>query len=215
MKRILSPRAGFTLVELLTVIAIITILAGLTIGGMTFAWKQAGLKRAEGEIQAFTTALESYKADNGDYPDDINSKNISPQVDVNPTAGSGGFNPKYQSSSLTLFAALSGTSVAPGATSVQRSPNPGTKTYFIFKSNQLWPKNPIDPNAPVTALVDPFGNPYGYSTAQHDAILDANSGSGNGSAAPATNVGYNPTFDLWSTAGETGAGVQVRWVKNW
>ena len=36
---------------------------------------------------------------------------------------------------------------------------------------------------------DPFGNSYGYSTANQ--------------ADPAN--GYNPTFDLWSTAGLTAA----------
>ena len=39
----------------------------------------------------------------------------------------------------------------------------------------------------VTAISDPFGNSYGYSTANQ--------------ADPTK--GYNPTFDLWSTSGLT------------
>ena len=40
--------------------------------------------------------------------------------------------------------------------------------------------------AAVTAIRDPFGNSYGYSTAK---------------ARTPNHRGYNPTFDLWSTAG--------------
>ena len=43
------------------------------------------------------------------------------------------------------------------------------------------------PSNPVTAIRDPFGNSYGYSTANQRSQWHAN--------------GYNPTFDLWSTAG--------------
>ena len=46
-------------------------------------------------------------------------------------------------------------------------------------------------NGTVTAIADPFGNSYGYSTANQ--------------ADPGTAKGYNPTFDLWSTAGLTTA----------
>ncbi|HEX8678402.1 MAG TPA: hypothetical protein VF683_00455, partial [Chthoniobacterales bacterium] len=58
----------------------------------------------------------------------------------------------------------------------------------------------ISSGNPVTAIRDPFGNPYGYSTAK--------------AANPAGSVGYNPTFDLWSTGGEDGAN-PLQWIKNW
>lgn len=61
-------RTGFTLLELLVVIAIIAILAGLILGVAGYIQRQAALARAKTEIEALVGALESYKADHGDYP---------------------------------------------------------------------------------------------------------------------------------------------------
>ena len=59
---------GFTLIELLVVIAIIAILAALVLNTAGFIQKKGARARAEAEIAALSAALESYKADNGDYP---------------------------------------------------------------------------------------------------------------------------------------------------
>ncbi|MFZ4683639.1 MAG: type II secretion system protein [Terrimicrobiaceae bacterium] len=59
---------GFTLIELLVVITIIAILAALVLNTAGFIQKKAARSRAETEIAALSAALESYKADNGDYP---------------------------------------------------------------------------------------------------------------------------------------------------
>src|SRR6185503_13458064 len=68
-----SPRnAAFTLVEMITVIAIIAILAGLILAVNTVAQKKAGLSRAETEIKEISVAIENYKTDNGGYPQDPN-----------------------------------------------------------------------------------------------------------------------------------------------
>lgn len=66
--KILKLPKGFTLIELLIVIAIIAILAALTLNTAGFIQKKAARSRAETEIAALSAALESYKADNGDYP---------------------------------------------------------------------------------------------------------------------------------------------------
>lgn len=62
-----SPEA-FTLIELLVVIAIIAILAGLVLRTAGFVQTKGATSRAEAEIAAISTALESYKVDYGDYP---------------------------------------------------------------------------------------------------------------------------------------------------
>lgn len=59
---------GFTLIELLVVIAIIAILAALVLSTAGYIQKKGATSRAEAEIAALSAALESYKADNGDYP---------------------------------------------------------------------------------------------------------------------------------------------------
>jgi len=94
----------------------------------------------------------------------------------------------YAPASLYLYDQLA------GATDGHRTPT--RKTYFSFKPNQL---DPSDQNQAVTFIRDPFGNSYGYSTASQLNPAD----------------GYNPTFDLWSTAKAEPASDQSQWIKNW
>ena len=61
---------GFTLIELLTVITIIFILAGLVLAVSRYVTNKGKYSRAQSEIAAMSAACESYKADNGVYPDD-------------------------------------------------------------------------------------------------------------------------------------------------
>lgn len=68
-----TKRDGFTLIELLVVIAIIAILAALVLNTAGYIQKKGARARAESEIAALSAALESYKADNGDYPSVSNS----------------------------------------------------------------------------------------------------------------------------------------------
>ena len=69
----LTPRVrgayqAFTLIELLTVIAIIGILAGITFGVIGGVRKQANVAKAKSELAALSQALEAYKRLYGDYP---------------------------------------------------------------------------------------------------------------------------------------------------
>ena len=63
-------------------------------------------------------------------------------------------------------------------------------------------------------IQDPYGNSYGYSTAgllveeNFRAALTTNSSA----TRPTTQAGYNPTFDLWSTAGDT-LGNVLKWAR--
>ena len=70
------PQA-FTLIELLVVIAIIAILAGLILSTAGYVQKKGATSRAEAEIAALSAALESYKADNGDYPSSTDYPNAN------------------------------------------------------------------------------------------------------------------------------------------
>src|SRR6478735_9899132 len=57
-----------TIVELLVVITIILILAGVILSISSYVQNKGARARAETEIAAMSAALESYKADNGIYP---------------------------------------------------------------------------------------------------------------------------------------------------
>jgi type II secretion system protein G len=135
---------GFTLIELLVVITIIAILAALVLNTAGFIQKKAARSRAETEIAALSAALESYKADNGDYPGGTNA----PPTGVNP--------------SNTSVSPMT-TNAAPGNNAYLRTNLSPTndangkvyKVYFEFSKNMG--TNLV--NGPIT---DPFGENYGY-----------------------------------------------------
>jgi prepilin-type N-terminal cleavage/methylation domain-containing protein len=172
---------GFTLIELLIVIAVVIVLAGLVLSTVGYVQKKGARSRAETEIAAMSAACESYKADNGIYPRNNTTDTLDARQNFDATQA------VYQNASLYLYDSLF------GATSGSRTPNTGAKSYFTFKPNQL---SPSDQAQPVVFIRDPFGNSYGYSTANQ-----ANQSNG-----------YNPTFDLWSTANSTDLN---QWIKNW
>lgn len=61
---------GFTLIEILVVMTIILLLAGLTIGGLQYVKTKRDNNRAEIQINLLSRAIEEYNLDNGDYPGD-------------------------------------------------------------------------------------------------------------------------------------------------
>ena len=82
------PVSAFTLIELLVVIAIIAILASLVLNTAGFIQKKGATSRAQAEIAALSTSLESYKVDNGDYPTGTNpagSNNYNLLTNLMPT----------------------------------------------------------------------------------------------------------------------------------
>ncbi len=204
-----SSRA-FTLIELLVVIAIIIVLAGLILSTMGYVRKKGARSRAETEIAAMSAALESYKADNAVYPRPPPAPNTTTDTLDARTMGDP-TTTNYKAASLVLYRALSGdrnlnriVDAADENLDIDGSTlgTPLTQlptSYYTFKPNQL---SPTDQSLPIEFIRDPFGNSYGYSTANQ--VNSAN--------------GYNPTFDLWSTAGLTAAPsstVTPQWIKNW
>jgi len=191
-------KTGFTLIELLIVIAVIVVLAGLILSTFGYVQKKGARARVETEIAAMSAACESYKADNGIYPANPDTNTLNAQTNLDPSAG------VYFAASLFLYEQLT------GVTSGSRSAIPSGKTYFTFKANMLLPAPPS--TADITAICDPFGNSYGYSTIANPMA----------NPSPTPGAGYNPTFDLWSTAGiapsptpTPPATQQDLWIKNW
>src|SRR4051812_11643971 len=155
---------AFTIMELLVVIAIIISLAAMILGTVGYVQKKGARSRAESEIAGLSTALESYKADNGDYPTDAASTET-----VDPTKF-----PVPPSASLFLYKALSGDDQG------NLQPPSTAKSYFNFKSQMLFgAKDANGALTSVTYIRDPFGNPYGYSTMKK---------------AKPDGAGFNPTF---------------------
>ena len=65
-RNVMEP--AFTLLEILTAIAIIAVLASLTFGGMSYYDQKMKYSRTEVLIASIERALEDYKSDNGSYP---------------------------------------------------------------------------------------------------------------------------------------------------
>ncbi len=62
-------QSGFTLIELVTVIAIIIFLAGITIGVGKYMVDRSASKAAQAQLATLNRALDRYAADNMRYPD--------------------------------------------------------------------------------------------------------------------------------------------------
>jgi type II secretory pathway pseudopilin PulG len=188
-----APFHAFTVVELLVVMAIIIILAGLILATSGYVQKKGARSRAEAEIAAISAALENYKADNGIYPRSADTDTLDARIHFNSDPQSG--TTEYRQASTYLFTQLSGLKADQTAIA-------GAKSYFTFKPQLMG--GTTNGSGTITYLRDPFGNSYGYSTAGAKYAET--------SPPPPSPAGYNPTFDLWSTAKETNS---VQWIKNW
>ena len=64
-----EKKRGFTILELLVVMAIIAILAGLGARGYNLAKRKAKESRAKADIEKLRTILNEYRVEFGDYPE--------------------------------------------------------------------------------------------------------------------------------------------------
>ena len=181
-----QPRyKAFTLIELVLVVGIIIVLAGLVLSTVGYARKKGARARAETEIAALSAACENYKADNGIYPQEASSTDtLDPKMSGDPSA--------YQSASLYLYKQLSGDSAA--------NRNPTGKSYMVFKPNMLFP---ADQSQNVQYIQDPFGFSYGYSTANQ---VDSTKG---------YNPTFDLWTTCTLTNSPPSAADQNQWIKNW
>lgn len=165
-----NGRAGFTLIELMAVITIIIILAGLVVGGMAFVTDRQAKEKAKVQIALLSKAIEEYKLDNGTYPPTANKTGT-----FATSAGT--------STSSILFDYLFWDSDRDGSGGVGDTDQ---KIYIPeldpATSKQGWTSGTA---SKTTTIIDPWGNQYCYRTAT-DSTGKANTGT------------QNPDFDLWS-----------------
>jgi prepilin-type N-terminal cleavage/methylation domain-containing protein len=211
-----SPRrAGFTLIEMITVIAVIIILVSLVLAVNGLVQRKAAMTRANAEIQALSSACEAYKTDNGGYPQDTFTNqytdNLDPRVYLTPAT------PNYYNACGVLYAALSGMTNNGSGVMTQTATNYAPD---FFKAARL--AGGPNTQVPATYILDPWGNSYGYSTSglsvqqQYQQALASDPKAN--PPIPLGSKGYNATFDLWSTGGTTGLNNSAdvyKWVKNW
>ena len=139
--RPLREQSAFTLIELLAVITIIGILAGLTLGAAGAVRRHGATSTAKAEVAALQAACDRYFADNSAYP-------IGTASPTTVTAPAGATN---------LFCDLFGTN--------QYNRAPSTKRYFEPKPAMVYTN--LTPNY----FVDPWGYAYGYNSDGTNAPL--------------------------------------------
>jgi general secretion pathway protein G len=79
-----NSQAGFTLIELMVVVVIIAILAGLIVPRFMGETDKAKQAKAKMQIESLESALKIYKLDNGSYP--TTEQGLKALVEA-PTAG--------------------------------------------------------------------------------------------------------------------------------
>ena len=160
--------SGFTLVELLTVIAVIAILSTITIGAVRGAKQRTNIARARGDLAALATALEEFKRFYGDYP----QTGEFPQAPATPTGTAA---PGQQFAQTKLFNCLTGVFGPRAFGNADRLNGPnflpaqfadarylnGTllTTFLTPQSNRPNPPAKVEQNV---CLLDPWGRRYLY-----------------------------------------------------
>jgi prepilin-type N-terminal cleavage/methylation domain-containing protein len=210
MKRRL-PHA-FTLIEMVTVVTVIALLAGLVIGIAGYVQNKGAREKCLAQTKNIALHCEDYKIDNGTYPQNVDTDTIDPRVDMSPSSGASAT--KYQRSGRYLYSCLSGDFDPPAAPDNK----PEATVYYAFKKDELsYVKDGGGGIKTINYIQDPFGNCYGYSTigakaeADYREKLRTNPDEGR----PDTKKGYNPTFDFWSTGGGSASSSTSKWIKNW
>lgn len=167
--------SGFTLIEMLAVITIIVILAGMVVGGMGFVNQRQASEKAKTQIALLSKALEDYKLDNGAYPPTVSGDGTK-NTDI-------------------LFNALYWDTDDDGQAAVDGQGNrldEDQPTYLNeldpLTNKQGWTSGTPGPR---TKIMDPWGQEYRYRSAFNQS----------GGANETT---QNPDFDIWS-AGKDGA----------
>ena len=139
------PALAFTLIELLAVITIIGILAGLTLGAAGAVRRHGAASTAKAEVAALQAACDRYFADYNLYPTTNSMPDPSSSSDVNPSTST-----KYSSAGKALFNSLFGTN--------QYNLPPSTKRYFEPKPAMVSSATSANPY-----FIDPWGYAYGYN----------------------------------------------------
>jgi prepilin-type N-terminal cleavage/methylation domain-containing protein len=142
--------AAFTLIELMAVITIIVILAGLVVGGMGYVNEKQAREKARVQIALLSKAIEEYKMDMGAYP------------------GAAANTPVAGNISAELYQALFKEGY--DYTNPSTPPSNWTKATKIYlpeldprSSKQGW-VDPVTSTTPPASvpILDPWGTPYKY-----------------------------------------------------
>ncbi|NNE90045.1 MAG: type II secretion system protein [Verrucomicrobiales bacterium] len=183
---------GFSLVELLVVISIIVILASLIIASLPGIQNKANRNQVQNFMAELESGLEKYQIDHGIYPQ-------------NPSGSNGDRDSTGIEGAKVLYQHLSGDYLMDDG-----KVDPDEKIYVLRLDYWTSERNSKNPRSVKTSdgytIVDTYGSPVRY-------IADPPN------ISPEERKTFNPTYDLWSTAGNEGDpddfSVQANYITNW
>ena len=198
----ISRRPGFTFIELMTVMAIIAILAAMTFGIAGYVGTARRTARAQGDINLMVTKLEEFKTRFGEYPmPESNSE---------------------QDTERALFNALTGRWYYKNVNGVRmwekklETGSPELRRPFLESGLIGTDVNPDDNITAPTKFVDPWGNAYRYrygrinvatgkaeSTWDRPSFLLISAGAKFNSSAPESEKGSVPNTDFFGGSEDT------------
>lgn len=213
-----ARRAGFTLIELITVVSVIVILFALVVGGYTYADRSSKRSRTEVVIRAVRSGLENYKEKFGSYPKAANGDTTVAIGDKSYIAGGGAC--LYQAMSGDGFDQIEGATgqgvpESDGQLDLNEAPN----VMLADMPREMWTK--VDT---LYFMTDGFGHPLRYIRA---APLVAPTP---GDPPPDPLTVNRGTYDIWSygededhltstgleaTSGGGTTRIDIKWIKNW
>lgn len=211
-----SRSRGFTLVEMLVVISIIAVLAALTMGGFTYAMRGSREKTTRGTFEAVNAALDTYKAEFGEFPEPAESGQTveflpGKSYDISGAAC------LYQALSGDGFDKIKGiTSTGDDAKATSDGKTEGDAEVKNVTLREMPQTMYILKNG-TYVLVDGFGRPFQYVKAAAPVA--------GGDAPEALTI--NATYDLWSYSHDEvnttkksidtldNPNIALKWIKNW
>ncbi len=194
-----SSHRAFTLIELMVVVAIMAILAGLVFGAMQGMGQNAKRKKAGVQIAALELGLEMFKQEYGDFP----ISEVDPEIDA--AAGS-----------AVLYQALSGDgknllelagSAEPSKGEIGSS-HPALMEQLDAKRDPF--KMVLQRSESDYLVADPWGQPYRYLCYRDKSGRQASQRN----PASYDLYSHGQTIEEEMAKGEGGSG-QDQWITNW
>lgn len=181
-------KAAFTLIELMAVITIIVILAGLVVMGMGFVNERQAREKAKTQIALLSKGIEEFKLDYGFYPPGKKATVDGVSTVVQDTT---------KQTSNGLYISLYWDTDYDGKGAIKNTGDRDDEDQKVYVQ-QLDPnmkngaaKNAmgwIDTFGSGAIIKDPWGNAYNYRLGGTDPVT----------GKPLNTNAQNPDFDLWS-----------------